>query len=272
MKSMNKELLIIFFHLFLFSLYSSADGIEVKGARQKGMGGCSVALIDPFSVNNNQGALPFLKNNSAGIFFENRFLLSQLSTEGVFCNITTKGGAFGINLNHFGYSLFHETTAGVAYGHQFGNNFGAGIKLNYQNISLGNEYGSKGVLTFDIGLFTKITEKLALGVQVSNPLRPQITEQDKTSSKYTLGLAYSFGKSLIISSEVCKESEFKANLRAGLEYWLVKTICFRCGISTTPAMYSFGAGVRLKSLQIDFAAEISNILGTSPSIALTYTF
>ena len=47
------------------------------GGRAAGMGGTSVALIDFWSLSNNEAGLAWLKTGAAGFSFENRFQIGR---------------------------------------------------------------------------------------------------------------------------------------------------------------------------------------------------
>jgi len=62
----------------------------------------------------------------------------------------------------------------------------------------------------------------------------------------------------------------KPVFKAGIEYKAIKEFYLRAGISTNPALSSFGFGLNLKNLKIDFSANYHQVLGISPQVGLSY--
>ena len=109
-------------NLFL-SFASAQTGNDPVGSRSNAMGGYSVTLSDAWSNHNNQAGLGFVKNISGGIYYENRFLLSETSYKAGTFILPVKIGAIALSLSSFGFSQFNETNLGLSYGQRFGDNF-----------------------------------------------------------------------------------------------------------------------------------------------------
>ena len=71
---MYKKITIIILWLFTTNL-KATNGNDVIGSRATSLGGFSTTLSDLWSTNNNQAGLGFVKELSAGIYYENRFLI-----------------------------------------------------------------------------------------------------------------------------------------------------------------------------------------------------
>ncbi len=69
-------------HFIVFALLSSANiqaqGWKPAGARSMSMANSTVALVDVWSFHHNPAGLAFVKNVSAGLSYENRFLLIDI--------------------------------------------------------------------------------------------------------------------------------------------------------------------------------------------------
>src|ERR1035437_8115885 len=85
------------------------------GARSAAMGNASVSLSDVWSVQHNQAGLGFVRNVSAGVYYENRFLLKELSVKGGVFAMPVKGGTFGLCITNFGYSLYSENKYSLSF-------------------------------------------------------------------------------------------------------------------------------------------------------------
>lgn len=228
-------------------------------------------LNDVFSVSNNQAGLAFIENMSAGIFTERKFLLSGLNRfTGVFA-LPTSSGTFGLTIDYFGYNKFNEKKAGIAYGRKLGENFSAGIQVDYIQLSI-PEYGNKNIFTFEAGLQYQIMKELMVGAHIFNPLRWTTTEftDEKYPTLLSVGIGYLPSDKVSIVLETEKDIDNPLRFKTGIEYKLIDKLHLRSGYSTSPSMYSFGMGINLNALKIDVATTVHPILGFSPQLGIIY--
>ena len=247
-------------------------GNDVIGASSTGMGGYSATLSDVWSTNNNQAGLGFMTDITGGIFYENRFLLKETSYRTGAFVLPVKTGAFGLSVASFGYSAYSETKAGLSYGQRFGDKFSMGVQINYLNTSLNQDYGTRNSLTAAVGIISKLSDELSIGVHVYNPTRSKLAEYDneKIPTVMKLGLDYRFSEKVMVAVETEKDMNFDALLRAGIEYHITDIFYLRGGISTNPTLSSFGFGLQMKNFKMDISSSFHQTLGITPGISLIY--
>ncbi len=238
------------------------------------MANASVALSDFWAIQNNQAGLAFLKNISAGIYVENKFLVKELNYRIFGFCLPTRSGVFALNINYFGYNLYNESKLGIAYAKAFGDSFSAGIELNYMRIAIGEGYGNKNLVSFEFGLLYSPVEQLNIGFHAFNPTGIWLLalNDECLSTKFRLGITYQFSLNLLISIESEKQLSTKPSLKTGLEYNFNQKFFIRTGVSTNPVTYAFGAGLLLNKLRIDLASSIHQVLGYSPQLSIIYLF
>src|SRR5450432_1180503 len=78
-------------------------------AAYTGLGAYSLNHADVFSFTANQASLAQLKNSSAAVYGERRFLLSELNNYTAVIGLTTHSGNFGLKANYAGFSDYNET-------------------------------------------------------------------------------------------------------------------------------------------------------------------
>ena len=258
---------------FPFLLFAAHDNIP-EGGRSAAMANASVALTDFWSLQNNQAGLAFYDQFAGAIYFENRYLVKEMSLKAGGLVMPAKAGVFGLNLTYFGYPKYNESKIGLAYARSFGSVFAVGVQLDYLLTSISDNYGKKGVATFEIGLLSKINEHLSLGAHIFNPIQAKLTDynNERIPAIIRLGAAYSFDEKILLSVEAEKDTKADPILKCGIEYRIIKPVYVRGGISTNPGLYSFGFGLDYKKLKIDFSSSVHNVLGYSPQISLIYTF
>lgn len=245
---------------------------DVIGASSTGMGGYTATLSDVWSTNNNQAGLGFMTDITGGIFYENRFLLKETSYRAGAFVLPVKTGAFGLSVTSFGYSAYSETKAGLSYGQRFGDKFSVGVQLNYLNTKLNQDYGSRNTVTGAVGIISKLSDELSIGVHVYNPTRSKLAEYDneRIPTVMKLGLDYRFSKKVMIGVETEKDMNYDASVKAGLEYHITEIFYLRGGISTNPTLSSFGFGLQMKNFKMDISSSFHQTLGMTPGISLIY--
>ena len=269
-----KKLYFLILTLNIASLAKAGNEDFPIGARSAAMGNASVSLSDVWSAQHNQAGLGFVRDISAGAYYENRFMLKELSVKGAVVAIPVKAGTFGLCITNFGYSLYNENKYSLSFAKAFGDKLSAAVAMDYLTTKIAEGYGSKGVLAAEVGIQARPIEGLSIGVHVFNPTCTKLVDynDERVPTIIRLGADYTFSHKVILAIETEKDMAKKAVFKAGLEYKVVKEFYLRGGISTNPTIGSFGFGINMKNLKIDFSAGYHQVLGFSPQLGLTYIF
>jgi hypothetical protein len=264
-----------FSFLLILPFTAMASGeLSATGGRAAAMGNTCMAFYDGWSGFNNQAGLGWCKKFSAGAYYENRFLLKELSLKAIGAVLPVKKGAFGLSFRYFGFSLYNEIKTGLAFGMRFGNSFSAGIQLDYLRFHVGEDYGTKNLFTFEIGLQYRAKEQLCLAVHIFNPVLIKLTNDpvERVPTVIRLGIAWQASKNFITSAEVEKDLVNIPIIKAGLEYHFVNPLYIRIGFLTNPTQFTFGFGLEFGNLSFDIASSYHMVLGFSPQGSIIYLF
>ena len=98
-------------------------------ASYTGLGAYSTRHVDVFSFSANQASLAQLKNASAGVYGERRFLLSAANMYTAVVALPTSQGNFGLQADYFGFTNYNESQIGIAYARSLGSKLDIGIKF-----------------------------------------------------------------------------------------------------------------------------------------------
>ena len=270
-----KRLILICCLFVCMSLPGWASGERIPtGGRAAGMSGAAVASIDLWSLRNNQAGLAWLDAVSAGLAFENRFLLAEISLQDVGVVVPFNFGTIGISVKRYGNKLCNELQGGLAFARKFGKRFSMGIEFDYLRFHLDGDYGNRNLVSCQIGMIYQPDKKITLGVHIVNPIPVKITETpaEYLPSSISAGLAWHLSGAFLVMAEVEKDLMNLPVFRAGAEYHFSRPLFARIGISTNPVAFSFGFGVETGRLTIDFASGYHPSLGFSPSCSLSYSF
>ncbi len=270
---MNKKRLL-FLILISAGIKSFCAGeLRIAGGRAAGMGGCSIAMSDLWSVQNNPAGTAWLKKFSVGISFSDKFLLKELSQASFGVVIPVKAGTFGLSLFRFGSKTYNEIKVGLTFARKFGNHFSAGVMLDYQRIGLSEIYGSKSLFSFEAGVNYRADKHICIGLHLVNPVPVKVIKspQESLPTLIRLGLVYEFSDTFLVCLEAEKDLQHPPVFRFGAEYHFVKPSFIRIGIATNPMVFSFGFGIMIGGISLDIASEYHQILGFSPGGSLMWS-
>ncbi|MBE9469042.1 MAG: hypothetical protein IMY72_12085 [Bacteroidetes bacterium] len=265
--------LIIFFVIIQNKSFAGSENYPV-GARSAGMANSTVMTYDVWSVFHNQAGLAFIKNIYAGSYFENRFNISELGVKSFAFVLPTKTGNFGASVTHFGYSKYNESKFGLAYARMLGEKFSVGLQFDYLNTFVGEEYGNKGTVVFELGLMAEPIKNLIIGAHVYNPTRSKFAayQDERIPTIFRLGLGYKFSDKVLLTIETDKELDYKPTYKTGVEYHFLKNFYLRTGISANPNQNFFGMGYVFKRFSFDIAFSTHEVLPMTSHFSINYKF
>jgi long-subunit fatty acid transport protein len=265
------KLLSTIFSLFLgFSAYTQNGAPPSAGARGTAMGNASVAFDDLNGGLSNQAALANLESIQAGVFAEQRFLIADLNSfSGIFA-LPTNSGTFGLAVNYFGFSAYNEQKIGLAYARKFSKKVSVGAQVDYLNTSI-EEYGNRGVITFELGMQFELSKELRFGTHIYNPIRTSVNLEENLPTIFKIGGAYTPAENLVVAAEIEQDLDYDTRFKMGVEYGFLDALDLRIGIQSNPTSVTFGLGLNLKeNFFLDFASAYHQVLGFSPSIGIIY--
>lgn len=244
------------------------------GGKSTAMSGASVTNRDLWSAFNNQAGLADVRHISAGLIYENKFLLKELGTKAGAFAIPVNKGTFALSFYKYGFNLYNENKVGLAYAMPLSERFKAAVQLDYMLTQLAENYGKKGLFTFELGLLAKINDKWYMGAQVYNPMRVKLISdvEERIPSYIRFGTNYMFNDNVNLVVEAEKDMQNKPVVRAGVDYQLVKNVYVRAGVGSNPGIFSFGFGIDMKIFKVDFGTSKHSTLGYSPAVSLMYSF
>lgn len=260
--------------LLTFNVIVNAQGWQPVGARSMSLANSTVAVADVWSFHHNPAGLAFVDQTSAGLSYENRFLLKELQTQGAVVAHPLKVGVISLGAQLYGYRVYRTTRIGLGYSMKLSERFSVGVQLNYQGLRIEN-YDSKSTVTAEFGFLAKVNEKIAIGFSLMNMGRSRLSDfqDDRFSTFMRLGLQYHISEKVSVFMEAEKEVESKLRWKGGLEYQLIDDFFIRVGGASNPMEITFGIGYQfINALKIDLGSAWQQHLGWSPHFGLTYIF
>jgi hypothetical protein len=234
-----------------------------------GFGAYSNKNVDIFSSQSNQASLAQLKQASAGVYGEKRFLLNELGLYDAVLAVPTRSGNFGLAANYYGFSDYNESQIGLAYGRSLGSKVDVGVQFNYYAVRIAG-YGNASVVNFELGTILHLTDHVNAGLHVYNPLSGKLTrdEEERLASVYSAGFGYEPTENFFVGLEIRKEENKPVDVNAGFQYQFLSQLLIRLGISAATSTMFLGFGFKWRSMRLDATASYHPQLGITPGLLL----
>lgn len=228
-----------------------------------------------WALSYNPAGIAFLDAPVGGVYSERRFGLKELTYGGASFAMPFKEKHYvGVEVGSFGYSNYRETKASVAYATHFMGVLSIGTKINVANVNI-PDLGSANAAFIDIGLNYSLSKSLSIGASAYNinqaKLRTLNGKQD-IPTVLTAGIAYNASQKVLFVADIQKDMTRPLSARGGVEYFFMKSLCGRVGVSTQPLSTNVGIGWQYKGIALDIAGSLHERLGFTPSFSLAYRF
>lgn len=267
--------------LSVVGAFAQGNGPGTRGARAAALGNASVTLTDVWAVGNNVAGLGQLNRPVAGVYAENRYMLSALNTVAIAAamplgaveNDKAQNGVVGVELQRFGGKLYNEQRVGAGYGYR-GGLVSVGARLDMLQLSI-EGLGSRQAVALSLGGQAELVPKrLVFGAYLYNLNQAKLAEYQDERVPTTLkaGLSYRPTTKVSLNIETEKDVEQDADFKAGLEYRVIEKLALRAGFRTLTEETTGGLGFQAGALQIDYAAAWHAALGLSQHVGISFQF
>lgn len=240
-------------------------------ARAAGMGFASSTLIDEWSLFNNPGSLGSQSAMSASAAYEVRTRLQNANRMAFAFTAPAKWGVWAMGAFRFGDNLYNEHLVSAGFGNKFGIAT-LGIKANYIQYRA-EGFQTYGTFSLDFGGVVEFTDQLSVGAYITNLTQSTLKTEGTTETlptRLTTGITYKPNPTLVITTELDKDIEYKPTWRTGIEYTHQEKFFARTGFSLNPNNGYFGLGAKRKRLQADYAVILNALIGASHHVSVTY--
>jgi len=271
---MRKSLLTL---SILIAGYSISYSIEnyPAGARSRALSNAFISVSDIWSTFHNQAGIAELENISAGVFYESRFMVDELSLASGTFILPTKSGNFGLSFFQFGKGSFKEHKIGLAYAKLISEKISAGLQLDYLSQLFPENKRAKGFATFEAGMIYTPNHKLFLGAHIFNPVSGGIETPEgkqKMPVEFRIGGHYQFSEMVMLVFEAQQATKNPLVIKTGIEFSPVQNLSFRFGVLGKPFSYTAGIGYKFGKISTDIAFGYHGNLGLTPSISIQFEF
>ncbi len=268
---MIKSCAIVIFLL----IFGTAEGQEVFRVPPhfRSLGDASVSLQSPLSVLSNPAGFANEKQLVFGVQYENRFLLSELSTASAFLVLPVGKTNFGFSFSQFSQDLFGETKLSFAVAKKLAGRVLAALQFHYFGLNLPENREHATTLMVDLGAQYRLGPDFWLGAQIFNP-HPMTLQSLHLEFDYPmvmrLGVHKTFDELVLVAIDVRKQDDRPVGVSSGLELRVMEQLQLRLGFETQWSLFSMGVGYSINRIQTDLAFSYHQCLGYSPSFSIYY--
>ncbi|MEM0962079.1 MAG: hypothetical protein AAGK21_05995 [Bacteroidota bacterium] len=261
------------------ALPASAQYAE-GGARILGLGRAGVALTSAWG-HTNPAARASLIERRASLQASQAFGLSELGLGALAAAAPTGLGVFAVEARSYGFSERRETRVRGGFARQVAlsptRRLDVGVAIGVESAST-EGFGSETAILLDVGVQGRVLPGLRAGLAGRNLLglgRSDVNDLRLPASTVpgvTVGIAYTPSERATLVVDADQDLDFGLSVRAGAEVRPVDVLALRAGVSTQPARFTAGVGVRGGPLRADFAVERHETLGLTPAFGVEIAF
>ncbi len=151
------------FFLFTGSLHAGEPFFVPHGAGQAGMAFACTASSGHWNSFHNQALMAGCSDVTAGLSFESRFMMTEMSSKAISLVIPGSTAPLGIIATHFGNGQYSSTFAGLGSALTVSEGLSFGIQADLIAETGIGEYRNVYHATFEAGLAARISPALTLG-------------------------------------------------------------------------------------------------------------
>jgi hypothetical protein len=264
------KLLIPFFLVLTLNCFSQSLAFNGGGAWQSSIGGIVSTTNGINSLYANPAGLLELENSfGIDLSVERRFNLSELSTYSAGGYYSLDKSVIGLSLVRFGYEDYTEQKINLTYARKLFDQFSFGANFTYIQYLL-NEFGNKGLISFDIGIKSDVNKVLSIGAFVNNPASLKFDDNQDIPVRLAIGTNYHPSNKVEWMVELEKIIDNDLTIKTGIVYYPAQQISLRIGGDITRNLVGIGIGYNLNGFKVTGAYSLNQVLGNFPSLSLAY--
>jgi len=240
-------------------------------ARNMGMGGAGAAMGDYLSAGLENPALPcFAPVQTAGSGSSIPFGMTDLTAASAQAGYQKDKLGLAAGFVTMGSAQYRENTIKTAVSFRPFKQAGFGLGISGYNLSI-QRYGSANALGLDLGLIGSPLEDLTMAAVARNFNRPRIGSSDEEIAQWLdWGVSYTILNRLTFAFQLQSQQGYNSQIRFGQEYRHNRHLALRAGFSSQPSSFSFGLGLFLKKLRLDYAVKTHSSLGLGHCLTISY--
>ncbi|MEE9439515.1 MAG: hypothetical protein V3V14_10985 [Saprospiraceae bacterium] len=268
----NQKYFYLLLFVFLFALNDNkaqSSTFYLGGAHTLSLANTGSTFTGISSIYTNPAGLTSLNHWEADISYNRRYSLEDLATTSVAVATKIGNNAVGITVARYGFELYSESKIGLTYARKLFSNLSIGGTFDMLRYDVG-QYGAATKFTFELGVQSKISEKIIVGAYVFNPGNLPLTDSQDIPSLFTLGVKYLASKKAKIYVDISKTINRTPDFKFSVDYHIVHGVSLRAGANITQHSIHFGPAYKFDNgLTIVGGYSFDNRLGHTAGLSIS---
>ncbi|MBN1780475.1 hypothetical protein JW948_05065 [bacterium] len=238
------------------------------GVHSAGLGGAGFSSPDVFAVLYNPADLSSVPCIMAGSAHTRLFGMKELTLFSFALACRFPAGGLGMGGQSFGFRPYRESVFHLGFGKQLFPRLSAGMSVHLGQVRI-KDFGTQTSVWFNSGLIFNLHPRLAMDWIIHNIGHARLPLSGERLPQVT-GMGFRFHPVRGVNGflTLIRDMRFPLEIRSGLEIVPVSRLALRSGMTWEPHSVSFGAGLIMSRLRMDYACASHIILGMTHSVSL----
>lgn len=262
-------------NLTILLLLSELCSAQINpGAKQVALSHSTIASNpDVFALFSNTSALSRMNWREIGIYYSPApFGLKELANAFGAYHEPTLIGSFSLGFSTYGFKLYRKNQFVLGYANQIYDKVYAGISLNYHMLSI-ERYGEANAFSINVSALALVQHNLRIGFSFDNITRSSIADEvSQLPVILSTGVSYDPLENIAVNFSIIKDLDRDESYNFGIEYFIIRFVTLRAGVSTEPTSFSAGLGINYSLFELDYATFNHQDLGFTHQVGLIIQF
>ncbi len=212
--------------------------------------------MDPASLSNQN-------NLQVSILSGQKFNLRQLTHHSAAAAFPVKGHGMSVGLQSFGTKQYRESVFSFGYGYNIKDRMGVGIAANYYALSIPG-YGADQSFGTTLSWHIQVTNQIKWGTILHNFNKPTIGQSQNALPQLIVStIIFQPIRPVAILLEWEQDTEFSKQVKAGFSVQPISWLHIQTGYISGTGQITGAVGLRLYSININYALANHPELGPS---------
>jgi hypothetical protein len=257
------SLVLIYYGIFCPEVKSAFEKKDV-GASSFAIGNAAVAIDGfIFALYYNPAALSTSEKIHTAFTIQNFFGVGDLNSVDLITRFNLADYPFSLAINRFGNQLYQELQFSLGSRIEVVKDCAIGFSIQSYILAI-RGYGHTLAWGVNVGILYKFLPLFSVGALVTNINRPYISAaKEQLPQTMSIGLSYIPDDNLMLSFEIFRDIKYQPEFRAGCAYKVIPLLTIRAGIEDQLDLYSYGLGIQMNWIAIDYSLRTHPVLGLS---------
>lgn len=253
---------------FLFRLDLNAQSFFTMDPRSESRGNTSSIETGEGAILSNPSGNARQEGFSLIIAGQNIAGLDGITNAAFGAAYPTKAGVLGLIVKNSGDDILSQAMAGLNWSQKLGI-AQLGLRASYQRTRI-ESASSINTFQLDFSGIVSLTPNINIGAGITNLTMSEYDKNDPIPTIGSLGFDIFPIRSFHLVFEIQKDLILKPEYKFGCSYLIKDRIELLTGFNTQPIRHTFGLGLKLKKLNVQWAFINLRGLGTKQSLSISY--